>query len=305
MTELCSSVSLYLCVECNTSSLLLPAFQPEQLAPAVEIFLHDQADALGVEAVLDKVAVVGLVVHLQGQVAVGVEQVADVEVTDETGRCIGVVAIAELPVDEETVVEEVAAEQALVFRIIEAFITCRDVGSEVPIIALDDTAKKIVDLLADGAAEKTLHGQTGLRLTLWGHCVGILIVKAPDGQQVDDLLVKFLLTVNQTSHHLLGIVVDGRQFHVKFHGWSFWGSGDIHQTVHADIVRGEILAQIEIGECDTVHGIEGLEVEACMVGISTKGDGAALLELEVFLDDILNGQLVDAMVDNVVAKQVE
>ena len=55
----------------------------KQFAPSVEVFLHDESHALRVQAVLDEVAVVGLVVHLYCQVAVGEEQVADVEVADE------------------------------------------------------------------------------------------------------------------------------------------------------------------------------------------------------------------------------
>ena len=44
----------------------------EEVAKSVEVFLHDETDALGVERRLGEITVVGLVVHLQGQVAVGV-----------------------------------------------------------------------------------------------------------------------------------------------------------------------------------------------------------------------------------------
>ena len=52
----------------NPLFLLLPA---EEVAQAVEVFLHDDAYALGVHGGTGEVAVVGLVVDLQGEVAVG------------------------------------------------------------------------------------------------------------------------------------------------------------------------------------------------------------------------------------------
>ena len=63
--------------------LLAGSLGGKEVAEAVEVLFHDEADALGVERRSGEVAVVGLVVNLQGQVAIGVEEVLDVEVADE------------------------------------------------------------------------------------------------------------------------------------------------------------------------------------------------------------------------------
>ena len=49
--------------------LLLSACYSKEVFPAVEVFFQYQANALRVQAVARKVAVVGLVVHLDGHVA--------------------------------------------------------------------------------------------------------------------------------------------------------------------------------------------------------------------------------------------
>ena len=76
-------------------------------------------------------------------------------------------------------------------------------------------------MLADGAAEQTLHGKAGLALAgglpfsvkCWGG-----VVETADGKQVDDLLVEFFLAVDETAHHLLGIAVHRGQFQVEING---------------------------------------------------------------------------------------
>ena len=78
-----------------------------------------------VEARLREVAVVGLVIHLQCQVAIGVEQVLQVEVADErrVGLC-HVVPIAELSVEQQSVIEHTSVHDALIFGIVPAFVAC-------------------------------------------------------------------------------------------------------------------------------------------------------------------------------------
>ena len=48
-----------------------------------------------------------------------------------------------------------------------------------------------------------------------------------------------------------------------------------------------------------------LEVECSIVWVTTERNSTALLELEVFFDNVLDGELVDAVVDVVVAKHIE
>ena len=58
-----------------------------------------------VERVAREIAVVGLVIDLDGEVSAGSEQVLQVDIADERGGGVGVVAIAKLAVDEQSVVE--------------------------------------------------------------------------------------------------------------------------------------------------------------------------------------------------------
>ena len=63
--------------------LLFPLLGGKEVAETVEVFLHDDAEALGVERRLGEVTVVGHVVHLHREVTIRQEQVLDVEVADE------------------------------------------------------------------------------------------------------------------------------------------------------------------------------------------------------------------------------
>ena len=96
----------------------------EEVADAVEVAFHDESDALGVERRAGEVAVVGLVIDLEGEVAVRGEEVAYIEVADERGRRLyGIVAVAELAVDEQAVVEHSAADESFVFGIVPPLVS--------------------------------------------------------------------------------------------------------------------------------------------------------------------------------------
>ena len=82
-----------------------------------------------------------------------------VEVADEALCGVGVVAITKLSVEEQTVVEQSSAQNAFVLCIVESLVACRDVGSEVPVAAVDEARQHVVDLLRDGSAQQTLHRQ--------------------------------------------------------------------------------------------------------------------------------------------------
>ena len=102
-----------------------------------EVFLHDKTNALSVQAGAREISVVCLIVDLEGEVAAGVQQIADVEVADER-RCglRGIVTIAKLSVDKQAVVEHTSIDDSLVLGIVPAFCACRYVGTEVPVVVL-------------------------------------------------------------------------------------------------------------------------------------------------------------------------
>ena len=108
----------------------------EKIAPAIEILFHDQTETLRVEAVSGEIAVVGLIIHAYGEIAVREDEITEIEVADETLRGIRIVAIAKLTVEEQTVVEQPSAQDSFVLCIVEAFIARRDVGTEIPVVAL-------------------------------------------------------------------------------------------------------------------------------------------------------------------------
>ena len=75
-----------------------------------ELPLEHDADALRVEGAAGEVTVVGLIVHFEGYGAVAREQVGEVEVADEIGRIgVDVVAVAELPAEYQSRIEEPSA----------------------------------------------------------------------------------------------------------------------------------------------------------------------------------------------------
>ena len=132
------------------NGLLAPS---EEIAEAIEVFLQNKTYSLRVKTVAGEISVVGLIVHAHGKIAVREQQIAQVEVADEARRGIGIITIAELSVEEQSVVEQSAAQYALILCVIPSLVARRDVGSEVPIRVIDNTAQHIVDLLADRSAE--------------------------------------------------------------------------------------------------------------------------------------------------------
>ena len=131
---------------------LLAALPEEQVRHTCEVGLHDEAQSLRVEAVASEVSVVCLVVDIDGEVAVREQQILHVEVADEVVGCVRVVAIAELSVQEQAVVEQFSREYAFVLGVVEAFGARRYVCTEVPVVVVYDAAQQTVYLLADGSA---------------------------------------------------------------------------------------------------------------------------------------------------------
>ena len=86
-----------------------------------------------VQAVARKVAVIGLVVHLDGHAATREEQIADVEVTDKALGGIYVVAITKLTVYQQSVIKQSSAKQSLVFGVAPAIVARGNICAEVPV----------------------------------------------------------------------------------------------------------------------------------------------------------------------------
>ena len=82
-------------------------------------------------------------------------------------------------------------------------------------------------------------------------------------------------------------------------------AGDVHQAVYADVVARERTAYAQVAQRHSVYGIFSPQIEWGIVWIATEGDGAARHKLELLLDEILNGELVGAVVYHIVAKHVE
>ena len=82
-------------------------------------------------------------------------------------------------------------------------------------------------------------------------------------------------------------------------------AGDVHQTVYADVVARERTAYAQVAQRHSVYGIFSPQIEWGVVWVATEGDGAARHKLELLLDEILDGELVGAVVYHIVAKHVE
>ena len=65
------------------------------------------------------------------------------------------------------------------------------------------------------------------------------------------------------------------------------------------------MSDVEVGKTHTVEYVQCLEVERGVVGVASEGYCSALLKEEVLLYDVLYGELVDTVVDNLVAVYVE
>ena len=132
-----------------------------------------------------------------------------------------------------------------------------------------------------------------------------MVVEASDSEQVEHLLVHFLLGIDDVENHLLRIGSDGRHIEGEIDARLVGRARDVHQTIHADVVRGERLAELQVGQWHADDGVEGLQVECGIVGVATEDDAATLRELKIFLNDVLDGEFVDAVIDVVVAEHIE
>ena len=113
-------------------------------------------------------------------------------------------------------------------------------------------------------------------------------------------MLHLVLAVDDAVDHLLHVGADSWHVHVEVDLGIRRCPCDFHQTVDTDVVARESTTQLQVCK---IHGIEHIlcfEVEVGIAWITAKSDGTALLEGEVTLDDVLDGQFIDATIYNVV-----
>ena len=108
----------------------------EQVLPAVEFLFNDKPYTLCVQAVAGEISVIGLVVHANGKVSIRRKQVFGLEIANEAGGGCRVVPIAELAVDQQSVVEEATGKQSLILGIVPPLVARGYVGAKIPIVIL-------------------------------------------------------------------------------------------------------------------------------------------------------------------------
>ena len=87
--------------------LIFLAHQPiEKVCPFVEVLFINETDTLGGQGGLGEIAVVGLVISTQTEFSVLGKQPDSFKVSDKIGVCQHVLAITEVTVDEQSVVQQ-------------------------------------------------------------------------------------------------------------------------------------------------------------------------------------------------------
>ena len=87
--------------------------------------------------------------------------------------------------------------------------------------------------------------------------------------------------------------------------WRLRRTLDIHQTVHTDGIAGKGSAEVQVGQRHTIHRVLCLQVQIGMQRVASKDDGATILEGEVFLDDILDGDAIGSTLNGIGTKHME
>ena len=128
----------------------LPLVPKEQFIPFVEILLEDDAYTLSGEVGLGVIAVVGFVIRFQTDIAGTVYEPFGLEVAYEVGVRHRVVAIAEVTVYEQTVIQQLPGKHCLELHVCPAFFSGAEVCAEVPVVAVDNLRECIVQLSGKG-----------------------------------------------------------------------------------------------------------------------------------------------------------
>ena len=132
-----------------------------------------------------------------------------------------------------------------------------------------------------------------------------LRVESSYAEEVEHLLVHLFLRVDDGVNHLFGVTVYRWQVHGEVYLRSAWCAGDVHEAVYTDVVAGEGASDAQIAQRHSVYGVFSLQIERSVIGVASEGDSASGLEVEVFLDDVLDGEFILSVIHHVVAKHVE
>lgn len=135
----------------------LPLVPKEQFIPFVEILLEDDAYTLSGEVGLGVIAVVGFVISFQTDIAGTVYEPFGLEVTYEVGVRHRILAIAEVTVYEQAVIQQLPGKHCLELHVRPAFFSGTEVCAEVPVIAVDNLRECIVQLSGKGRREHARH----------------------------------------------------------------------------------------------------------------------------------------------------
>ena len=110
---------------------------------------ENEADALGRQGGFNvEVAVVEVVIGFQAPVALARQQVFDVEVANELVGVQSFVAITEIAVEQQAVIEQVAGYCHVEFHVGEGAAVGAEVGGEGEVVA--ELAENVAELRGDG-----------------------------------------------------------------------------------------------------------------------------------------------------------
>ena len=161
----------------------------EYVPPRIEVAFQAYAYALRGDGRFGEVAVVGFAVGFQAYVSAGGEQPLHVEIADEIACCGGIVAIAEVSIDEQAVVQQASRKQAFHVHVAPTHFAGAEVGADIPIAVVPEyVGEHLVELPAQGGGEQRFHGHG--RLALF-RVVIVIRVEAADAEKVNHLHVFF------------------------------------------------------------------------------------------------------------------
>ena len=235
------------------------------------------------------VLVVVVVVGFQSYVSALVQQIFQVEVADEGVVVDGIVAVAYVAVDDETVVEQLARQSHFYLHIGKVALVAAQVGTDVDIFV--DLAQQVVEL-----ARKSRGGYryqfvvTGLSHV---HVVGG--IKFAQGEQIDNLSIDHVVGADDAAYAAVDVLRNRGKFKVEAEVGLLQVPGEEEQGSHGNgrAVQvgfgGETLVEIfEIGR----EGIVGLDVEIGVLGSPREGYAATGFYDKVFGDEVLQTEIV-------------
>ena len=223
-----------------------PGAPLEEVAPETEIVTQHDAHALGGEGRLDVVVlVVVVVVGLEPYGAALVEQILQVEVADEGIVVHRVVAVTEVPVENQPVVEQLAREGQVYLHVGEVALFAAEVWRDVPVVAQ----------LSQDVAQLRREGRRGHRHQLvvpaLPHVHEIGGVEAVQGQQVDNLAIHHVVGADDAAHPAVHILREGGEGNVETEVGTTHIAGHIQDSLHRHggsgqlLVVGKVLVEVE------------------------------------------------------------